>query len=228
MHKDLKDRFADISQKIEAACLEAKRSAKDVKLIAVSKLQSIEVIKEAYSLGINHFGENYAQELDKKVLATPKDIIWHFIGPIQSNKVKLIAKHAHWIHSLEREKIAKKLNHALEKEKRKIQVLIQVNIDQEESKSGINSNNVIDFASHINVHCPNLILKGLMFMPKINQSKKDKIDSMKNITALQNTFVNKFPACNVLSLGTSNDFEESILAGSTMIRIGESLLGRRS
>ena len=228
MHKDLKDRLTNISQKIQAACLEAQRSEKDVKLIAVSKLQSIEVIKAAYSLGINHFGENYAQELDKKVLATPKDIIWHFIGPIQSNKVKLIAKHAHWIHSLEREKIAKKLNDALEKERRKIQVLIQVNIDQEESKSGINSNNVIDFASHIDVNCPNLILKGLMFMPKINQSKKDKIDSMKNITALQNTFVNKYPACNVVSLGTSNDFEETILAGSTMIRIGESLLGRRS
>ena len=100
--------------------MEAKRSEKDVKLIAVSKLQSIEVIKEAYSLGINHFGENYAQELDKKVLATPKDIVWHFIGPIQSNKVKLIAKHAHWIHSLEREKIAKKLNDELEKLKKTI------------------------------------------------------------------------------------------------------------
>ena len=79
MHKDLKDRFTDISQKIQAACLEAKRSEKDVKLIAVSKLQSIEIIKEAYSLGINHFGENYAQELDKKVLATPKDIILSLI-----------------------------------------------------------------------------------------------------------------------------------------------------
>ena len=114
MHENLKDRFADISQKIQAACHKAQRSEKDVQLIAVSKLQSIEVIKEAYILGINHFGENYAQELDKKVFATPKDIIWHFIGPIQSNKVKLIARHADWIHSLEREKIAKKLNDALE------------------------------------------------------------------------------------------------------------------
>ena len=101
MHKNLKDRFTNISQKIQAACLKAQKSEKDVKLIAVSKLQSIETINEAYSLGINHFGENYAQELDKKVLATPKDIIWHFIGPIQSNKVKLIAKRAHWIHSLD-------------------------------------------------------------------------------------------------------------------------------
>ena len=228
MHEKLKDRFVDISQKIQAACHQAQRLEKDVQLIAVSKLQSIEVIKEAYILGINHFGENYAQELDKKVLATPKYIIWHFIGPIQSNKVKVIAKHAHWIHSLDREKIAKKLNDALEIEGRKIKVLIQVNIDQEKSKSGVNTNDVIDFATNVDVNFPNLILKGLMFMPKINQSKKDKIDSMKNITSLQSTFVNKFPACNVLSLGTSNDFEESIHAGSTMIRIGESLLGKRS
>jgi len=129
---------------------------------------------------------------------------------------------------LEREKIAKKLNDALETEGRKIQVLIQVNIDQEKSKSGINTSNVIDFATNVDVNFPNLILKGLMFMPKINQSKKDKIDSMKKIAALHRTFVNEFPAYNVLSLGTSNDFEESILAGSTMIRIGESLLGSRS
>ena len=228
MYENLKDRFSDISQKIQAACLKAQRSKKDVKLIAVSKLQSIEVIKEAYLLGIKNFGENYAQELEKKVLASPKDIVWHFIGPIQSNKTKLIAKHADWVHSLEREKIAKKLNDALGTEGRKIQALIQVNIDQEESKSGMSPNHVIDFASNVNTNYPNLILKGLMFMPKINQSKKDKIDTMKNISALQSTFVNKFPACNVLSLGTSNDFEESILAGSTMIRIGESLLGRRS
>tara|TARA_Y100000816_G_scaffold178557_1_gene129001 strand:- start:3147 stop:3833 length:687 start_codon:yes stop_codon:yes gene_type:complete len=228
MYENLKDRFSDISQKIQAACLKAQRSRKDVKLIAVSKLQSIEVIKEAYLLGIKNFGENYAQELEKKVLASPKDIVWHFIGPIQSNKTKLIAKHADWVHSLEREKIAKKLNDELKTEGRKIQALIQVNIDQEESKSGMSPNHVIDFANNVNANYPNLILKGLMFMPKINQSKRDKIDTMKNISALQSTFVNKFPACNVLSLGTSNDFEESILAGSTMIRIGESLLGRRS
>ena len=228
MHEDIKDKYAIISQKVKTACLEAQRSEQDVKLIAVSKLQSIDVIKEAYSLGINNFGENYAQELDEKVPACPKDIVWHFIGPIQSNKVKLIARHADWIHSLDREKIAKKLNDALEIEGRKIKVLIQVNIDQEKSKSGINTNDVIDFASNVDVNFPNLILKGLMFMPKINQSKKDKIDSMKNITSLQSTFVNKFPACNVLSLGTSNDFVESIHAGSTMIRIGESLLGKRS
>ena len=227
MYENLKDRFSDISQKIQAACLKAQRSRKDVKLIAVSKLQSIEVIKEAYLLGIKNFGENYAQELEKKVLASPKDIVWHFIGPIQSNKTKLIAKHADWVHSLEREKIAKKLNDELKTEGRKIQALIQVNIDQEESKSGMSPNHVIDFANNVNANYPNLILKGLMFMPKINQSKRDKIDTMKNISALQSTFVNKFPACNVLSLGTSNDFEESILAGSTMIRIGESLLGRR-
>ena len=227
MQEKIAVNYTNIKQRIEEITSNNNVNSEEVKIIAVSKKKDFSLIQIANNLGMKDFGENYAQELDKKVLATPKDIVWHFIGPIQSNKVKIIAKHAHWIHSLEREKIAKKLNDELEKERRKIQVLIQVNIDQEESKSGINANNVIDFASHIDVNYPNLILKGLMFMPKINQSKKDKIDSMKNITALQNTFVNKFPACNVLSLGTSNDFEESILAGSTMIRIGEILLGRR-
>ena len=228
MHKKIADRFAIISNKIKQACTQSQRSDDEVKLIAVSKLQSIEVINSAYEIGIKDFGENYAQELSEKSLKCPNDIIWHFIGPIQSNKVNLIAECAQWVHSIDREKVAKKLNAALDIKGKKVHSLIQVNIDQEESKSGINSNNVIDFASNVDMNCPNLILKGLMFMPKINQSKKDKIDSMKNITALQNTFVNKFPACNVLSLGTSNDFEESILAGSTMIRIGESLLGSRS
>ena len=228
MHKDLKDRFTDISQKIQAACLEAKRSEKDVKLIAVSKLQSIEVIKEAYSLGINHFGENYAQELDKKVLATPKDIIWHFIGPIQSNKVNLIAECAHWVHSIDREKVAKKLNAALDIKGKKVHSLIQVNIDREESKAGIYPEEVVEFARMLDANYPNLILEGLMFMPKINASKEARINTMKSINTLHNSLIEVFPKCKHLSLGTSGDFEESIIAGSTIIRIGESLLGKRS
>ena len=117
-------------------------------------------------------------------------------------------------------KIAKKLNDALKQKDGKIQVLIQVNIDQEHPSQASTPIMLLDFKIIVDAKYTNLILKGLMFMPKINQSKKDKIDSMKKITALQSTFINEFPACNVLSLGTSNDFEESILAGSTMIRIG--------
>ena len=132
MHENITDRFANISNKIKQACMQSQRSDDEVKLIAVSKLQSIEVINGAYEIGIKDFGENYAQELSKKSLECPKDIIWHFIGPIQSNKVNLIAECAQWVHSIDREKVAKKLNAALDIKGKKVHSLIQVNIDREE------------------------------------------------------------------------------------------------
>jgi len=228
MHEGIADSFLDISSKIKAACEQAKRSNDEIRLVAVSKLQSIDVINEAYALGINNFGENYAQELAEKYSACPKDIIWHFIGPIQSNKVSLIAKHANWVHSIDREKVARKLNDALETEGKKIHALVQVNIDREGSKSGILPEEAVDFTYELVAHYPNLILEGLMFMPKINTSKKAKMDTMKKIVNLHKLLLSKLPGCTQLSLGTSSDFEESISTGSTILRIGESLLGKRS
>ena len=228
MHQDIADRLTDISRRIQKACHQAQRSEDEVRLVAVSKLQSVDVIKEAYALGKNNFGENYAQELAEKSSTCPNDIVWHFIGPIQSNKVGLIAKHAQWVHSIDREKVAMKLNNALESEGKKIHALIQVNIDHEESKSGILPEETIDFANKVITHYPNLILEGLMFMPKINASKKAKIETMRKIVHLHKSLSSELPSCYHLSLGTSGDFEESILKGSTILRIGESLLGKRS
>ncbi|MDC0030045.1 YggS family pyridoxal phosphate-dependent enzyme [Pseudomonadota bacterium] len=228
MYEGIVDRFLDISRKIKDACEQAQRSDDEIRLVAVSKLQPIDVINDAYALGINNFGENYAQELAEKSLACPKGIIWHFIGPIQSNKVSLIAKHANWVHSIDREKVARKLNDALETENKKIHALVQVNIDREESKSGILPEEAVDFTNELVARYPNLILEGLMFMPKINASKKAKMDTMNKIVDLRKSLLSKLPGCTHLSLGTSNDFEESISAGSTILRIGESLLGKRS
>ena len=228
MHQDIADRLIDISSKIQKACHQAQRAEDEVRLVAVSKLQSVDVIKEAYALGINNFGENYAQELAEKSSACPNDIVWHFIGPIQSNKVGLIAKHAQWVHSIDRAKVAMKLNNALESERKKIHALIQVNIDHEESKSGILPEETIDFANKVITHYPNLILEGLMFMPKINASKEAKIETMSKIVRLHQSLLSEHPSCSHLSLGTSGDFEDSILKGSTILRIGESLLGKRS
>ena len=228
MHQDIADRLVDISSRVQRACYQAQRSEDQIRLVAVSKLQSVDVIKEAYTLGINNFGENYAQELAEKSSACPNDIVWHFIGPIQSNKVSLIAKYAQWVHSIDREKVAMKLNTALESEGKKIHALIQVNIDHEESKSGILPEETIDFANKVIACYPNLILEGLMFMPKINASKKAKIETMNKIVHLHKALLFELPSCSQLSLGTSSDFEESILQGSTILRIGESLLGKRS
>ena len=228
MHQDIADRLTDISSRIQKACHQAQRAEDEVRLVAVSKLQSVDVIKEAYALGINNFGENYAQELAEKSSTCPNDIVWHFIGPIQSNKVSLIAKHAQWVHSIDREKVAIKLNNALESEGKKIHALIQVNIDHEESKSGILPEETIDFANKVITYYPNLILEGLMFMPKINASKKAKIETMSKIVHLHKSLLSELPSCSHLSLGTSGDFEDSILKGSTILRIGKSLLGKRS
>jgi len=196
MHQDIANRLIDISSKIQAACLQGQRSVDEVKLVAVSKLQSVDVIKEAYALGINNFGENYAQELAEKSSTCPNDIVWHFIGPIQSNKVSLIAKYAQWVHSIDREKVAMKLNNALESEGKKIHALIQVNIDHEESKSGILPEETIDFANKVIACYPNLILEGLMFMPKINASKKAKIETMSKIVHLHNSLLSELPSCS--------------------------------
>ena len=185
MHKGIADRLIEISSKIEAACHQAQRSEEEIRLIAVSKLQSIDVINEAYALGINNFGENYAQELAEKSSACPKDIIWHFIGPIQSNKVSLIAKHANWVHSIDREKVARKLNDALETEGKKIHALVQVNIDREEYKSGLVTAEAVDFTNELIDHNPKLILEGLMFMPKINDSKKATMDKIHKIISIK-------------------------------------------
>ena len=228
MHQGIAERLSEISSKIQAACNQAQRSEERIRLVAVSKLQPMDVINEAYALGINNFGENYAQELAEKSSRCPKDIVWHFIGPIQSNKVNLIAKHANWVHSIDREKVARKLNDALETEGKKIHALVQVNIDRENSKSGILPEAAVDFANELNTHYPNLILEGLMFMPRINASKNAKMDTMNKIIELQKSLLSELPSCTHLSLGTSEDFEESILTGSTILRIGESLLGKRS
>jgi pyridoxal phosphate enzyme (YggS family) len=142
--------------------------------------------------------------------------------------VSLIAKHANWVHSIDREKVAKKLNDALENEGKKIHALVQVNIDREESKSGILPEEAVDFSNELVAHYPNLILEGLMFMPKINNSKKAKMDTMNKIADLQKSLISKLPRCSQLSLGTSSNFVESIHTGSTILRIGESLLGKRS
>ena len=227
MHQGIAERLVDISSKIQEACRQAQRSKEDVRLVAVSKLQPVDVINQAYALGINNFGENYAQELAKKSSVCPEDIIWHFIGPIQSNKVSIIAKHANWVHSIDREKIAKKLNEVLENEGKKIHALVQINIDKENSKSGIPPEEAFDFVNELISNYSNLMLEGLMFMPKINVSNKAKMDTMNKIIDLQKSLLTKLPSCAHLSLGTSRDFEESILAGSTILRIGESLLGKR-
>jgi pyridoxal phosphate enzyme (YggS family) len=227
MYQSIESRVQAVQANIDLACSGINQSAQSVRVIAVSKLQSTEIIQEAYNSGVRDFGENYAQELHQKVGSCPADIIWHFIGPIQTNKLKLIAEAADWVHSIDRMKVASKLNQACEHLNKKMSVLIQVNIDNEPTKSGVKTEDVLTFAKEINSHCSNLELRGLMFMPNINASNKDKLKTYANIQSLQSSLKEILPNCTELSLGTSGDYEEAIVAGSSMVRIGETLLGPR-
>ena len=227
MYQSIESRVQAVQANIDLACSGINQSAQSVRVIAVSKLQSTKIIQEAYDSGVRDFGENYAQELHQKVGSCPTDIVWHFIGPIQTNKLKLIAEAADWVHSIDRMKVASKLNQACEHLNKNMSVLIQVNIDNEPTKSGVKTEDVLTFAKEINSHCSNLELRGLMFMPDINASNKDKLKTYANIQSLQSSLKEILPNCTELSLGTSGDYEEAIVAGSSMVRIGETLLGPR-
>ena len=200
---------------------------KKVKLIAVSKKKPLAMIEQAFDLGINDFGENFAQELKEKAETSSKNITWHFIGPIQSNKIKDIAKYSNWVHSIEREKVAKKLNeHALMHNKT-INSLIQVNVDSENSKSGVSLDTLFELKDFILENCENLNLRGLMFMPRFTLDKNEKDESLKKICSVISKFKNICEDADTFSFGTTHDYQLSIKNGSNMIRVGEKIFGKR-
>ena len=204
-----------------------KKIEKKTSIIAVSKKKSAELIEQAYLLGIKNFGENYLQEaLQKIIYLTHLDINWHFIGKIQSNKCKDIARNFQWVHTIDRFKIAKRLNDDCPLDKI-INVLIQINIDNEESKSGINESQLFDLAEKISV-LPNLKLKGIMVIPKNNLENNLTEESFKKTLEISTKLRNKFSEANEISMGMSNDFELAIKNGSTMVRIGTGIFGERN
>jgi len=196
-------------------------------IIAVSKKKSAELVEQAYLLGIKNFGENYLQEALQKIISLNHlDINWHFIGKIQSNKCKDIARNFQWVHTIDRFKIAKRLNDDCPLNKI-INVLIQINIDNEESKSGINECQLFDLAEKISV-LPNLKLKGIMVIPKNNLEINLIEESFKKTLEISLKLRNKFSEANEISMGMSNDFELAIKNGSTMVRIGTGIFGERN
>lgn len=214
--ENIKENISFINEKI-------KRNAT---IIAVSKKKSAELIKEAFESGVENFGENYLQEAIEKIsFLKHLKINWHFIGKIQSNKCKEIAKNFEWVHTVDRFKIAKLLNDNCPLNKT-INVLIQINIDKEESKSGINDEEILSLAEGIS-SLPNLKLKGVMVIPKNESDKKLTEISFEKTVKASKRLRDKFPHANEVSMGMSNDFELAIKKGSTMIRIGTGIFGER-
>ncbi len=224
MQREIEKNINLLKSRIEQVSQNSEKSISEIGIIAVSKKKSLEHIKTAFNLGLKDFGENYAQELQKKSEELQNlKIIWHFIGPIQSNKIKTIAKHANWIHSLDRNSIVDKLNRECKSLDKVINGCIQVNISEESSKSGIDSSELMSFANHVD-SMENINLKGIMVLPKITGDSKEE---MRRSKELHEELMSVYPNANYLSMGTTSDFESAIQFGSNLIRVGELIFGKR-
>ena len=220
--KEATKQFLELKQK---TCNESGRESSEVIVIGASKTQSIQSIRQAYEGGITNFGENYLQEAEEKISQLPSDITWHFIGAIQSKKSKKIARMFDWVHTIDRVEIAQLLNSARPKELEKLNVCVQVNLDREESKSGINLEEVDNFLLEIE-SLDNLNVRGLMVIPKPKDNERQRM-SFKKIKNKFNELKKNYNELDTLSMGMSADYQEAIAEGSTMIRIGTNLFGPR-
>ena len=219
--------FTDFKEDLRLFCSENKVNNEKISIVGVSKKKSLEDILGLYRLGLRDFGENYAQELNEKSLALDLGKIrWHFMGPLQTNKIGLIVKNSYLVHSVDREKVVKKMDLESKKINKIQKVLVQVNISGEATKSGIFPSDAEEFMHFVDSF-DNLELAGLMFMPNINQDKVSHIKEIKDSVALFKDMKSKKRNIQVLSLGTSSDYKECIKAGSNLIRVGEILFGPR-
>ncbi len=224
------DNIEEIRKNIEKICLRAGRNPKEIQLIAVSKTFGEEKILEAMKSGIVDFGENYVQEILEKQQHLQKNLLrWHFIGHLQSNKVKYIIDWVYMIHSVESETLAKKIQKRAEKIGRTIPILVEVNTSEEATKFGARPEKAVEFIRSI-AHFPNLEIQGLMTIGPFT------LDVAQTRTAFQTlkSIFNEVNAKNILSkpmqhlsMGMTHDYEIAIEEGATMLRIGTAIFGKR-
>ena len=220
----ISNNLSSIEQKIKHACKEFSRARNDVKLIAVSKTKPSSLIKQAYDCGQKSFGENYLQEALIKIdQLKGLTIEWHFIGSIQSNKAKIIAQNFDWVHSVASLKVAKLLS---KHSKHPLNICLQVNLEDEVSKSGINANETLQLALKIN-ELDNIKLRGLMAIPKPTKDFEQQIKQFTKVNTLFKQLKLQGLALDTLSMGMSGDFVAAIASGSTMLRIGSDIFGTR-
>ena len=220
----IKDNLAKINLQILNACNKTERSISQVTLLAVSKTKTSAMIEQAYLAGQREFGESYIQEAVEKIADLQKfsDIVWHFIGPIQSNKTRLIAENFAWVHSVDRIKVAKRLNDHRSSQDTPLNVCLQVNISGEESKSGIAAEDLKELVEFIN-SCEHLTLRGLMAIPEKN-ALTDSFEKMQQLFVKLKTEQSNI---DTLSMGMSGDLTAAIAKGSTMVRVGSAIFGAR-
>ncbi len=210
----IKDNLVKVQARINSV-----NHSQSVTLIAVSKTRSTDELQQAIDAGQQHYAENYLQEALIKINPLKgQNLIWHFIGPIQSNKTLKIAQNFDWVHSIERLKIAQRLNDQRPKNLPKLKILFQINIDNEPSKSGVLIEQINELMAHFE-NLKNLTLRGFMCIPNPSNSAQS-FARMANV-------IKQHPNLDVLSMGMSHDLELAIASGATFVRIGTDIFGKR-
>lgn len=218
--------LTSIRARIHGACTAAGRDPETVTLVAVSKTRGADEIAALADQGQRHFGENYLQEaLDKMPALADRGLIWHFIGPLQSNKTREVAEHFHWVHSVDRAKVARRLNDQRPEALPPLEVCLQVNLDDEDSKSGLPLAEVPALAARFE-EWPRLRLRGLMAIPRADAEDHNRA-AFRRLAMTLSQLRNTMPALDTLSMGMSADYPVAIEEGATLIRLGTALFGPR-
>jgi hypothetical protein len=221
------DNLQAVRTRIARACAEAHRDVNEVTLLAVSKTFGPDAVREAWAAGQRAFGENYIQEaVEKMALLSDLAIEWHCIGPIQSNKTRLVATHFHWAHTVDRLKIAQRLSEQRGDGEPPLQVCIQVNVDSGANKSGVAPDEVLMLAREI-AQLPRLTLRGLMTIPEPAEDFAAQKAVHLKAKALFDELRAAGLAIDTLSMGMTGDLEAAVAAGSTMVRVGTAIFGGR-
>ncbi|MRS14309.1 YggS family pyridoxal phosphate-dependent enzyme [Enterobacteriaceae bacterium RIT691] len=227
---DIAHNLAQVREKISAATALCGRAPEEVTLLAVSKTKPASAIEDAIAAGQRAFGENYAQEGVDKIRhfqeAGQASLQWHFIGPLQSNKSRLVAEHFDWCHTVDRLKIASRLSEQRPEHLPPLNVLIQVNISDELSKSGISPEEIDTLAAEV-AALPGLRLRGLMAIPAPESEYVRQFAVAQQMAVAFARLKTRYPGVDTLSLGMSDDMDAAIAAGSTMVRIGTAIFGAR-
>jgi len=216
-----------VQNRIHAALAQCGRAPEAVQLLAVSKKKPANALRNAYACGQRAFGENYLQEaLEKQRELQSLDIEWHFIGPIQSNKTRAIAENFDWVHSVDREKVARRLSQQRPTGLPPLNLCIQINLDDEASKSGISLEELPTMLESL-AQLPNICVRGLMAIPAKRDDFSSQLSALQPLARAFEEQRSHYPQLDTLSMGMSADLEAAISAGATCVRIGTDIFGTR-
>ena len=224
---ELERNISEVDRRIRAAERASGRAIGAVSLLAVSKTKPSELVRQAHGFGLSAFGENYAQEMAEKAAALADlPLCWHFIGPIQSNKTALIAEVSDWVHSIDRLKVVRRLSEQRPDDKAPLNVLVQINTSNENSKSGVRPDAAPELMAAIN-ELPGLRLRGLMTIPAATANQTEQREPFRQLRELMNQLSDPLPQLDTLSMGMSGDLEAAVSEGANIVRVGTDIFGAR-